>query len=97
LIELVWGDGDCGGAVNLGDAIGIARHLVSLPVNQGDGCPALGSDVTVDAESRVWQDIDCSGSVSLGDAIGIARHLVSLSVNKADPQCADVGETVQVG
>jgi hypothetical protein len=97
LIELTWGDGDCGGAVNLGDAIGIARHLVSLPVNQEDDCPGLGSNVTADGESRVWQDIDCSGGVSLGDAIGIARHLVSLPINKADPQCADVGETVQVG
>jgi TolB protein len=95
--ERTWGDGDCGGAVNLGDAIGIARHLVSLPVSQEDDCPGLGSNVTVDGTSRLWQDIDCSGGVSLGDAIGIARHLVSLPVNKADPQCADVGETVAIG
>jgi Tol biopolymer transport system component len=87
---LIWGDGDCGGAVNLGDAIGIARHLVSLPVNQEDGCPGLGSDITFDGTSRVWQDIDCSGSVSLGDAIGIARFLVSLPVNKPE-ECPDIG------
>jgi CSLREA domain-containing protein len=93
LTELTWGDGDCGGAVNLGDAIGIARHLVSLPVNQEDECPALGSDVIVGGTDRIWQDIDCSGGISLGDAIGIARHLVSLPVNKPE-ECPDIGDMV---
>jgi hypothetical protein len=94
--EALWGDGDCGGAVNLGDAIGIARHLVSLPVNKVGDCPDPGESVTADGVARIWQDIDCSGTVSLGDAIGIARHLVSLPVNKATEDCPDIGATVVI-
>jgi hypothetical protein len=37
------GDVNCDGAVNLGDSIGISRHLVGLPVNQPQGCPDIGA------------------------------------------------------
>jgi hypothetical protein len=91
----LWGDIDCGGTVSLGDAIGIARQLVALPVNQEAGCPPLDTMVTVNGTDRLWPDIDCSGATSLGDAIGIARHLVSLPVNQTD-ECPDVGSSVTV-
>jgi hypothetical protein len=42
-----WGDITCSSGVSLGDAIGIARNLVSLSVNQGSPCPAVGANVTV--------------------------------------------------
>ena len=43
----VWGDVDCGGAVNIGDAQKIARALVNLPVTQSEPCPDIGQLVNV--------------------------------------------------
>jgi hypothetical protein len=94
--ERLWGDIDCGGSVALGDAIGIARHLVSLNVNQQAGCPDLDNQHSIDGTLRFWADIDCNGSAALGDAIGIARHLVSLPVNHPF-ECPDPEDHVIVG
>ena len=90
-----WGDNDCGGTVNLGDAIAIARKLVALSVNQQQGCPPLGDAATVNGVARTWGDIDCGGTLSLGDAIGIARFLVGLPVNQASG-CPHIGDQVTV-
>jgi len=91
----LFGDADCGGAINLGDAIAVARFLVGLAVNQADGCPPLGSSVTIDGIARVWQDVTCDGSITLGDSIGVARNLVGLAVNQASG-CPGIGSSVQV-
>jgi hypothetical protein len=96
----IWGDNNCDGSVSLGDAIGVARFLVSLPVNQEEGCTEMGASVTVAAlqavpqgSALVWGDVNCSSAVNLGDAIAIARFLVSLPVDK--PQgCPDIGAAV---
>ena len=92
---MLWGDADCGGAINLGDTIAVARKLVDLAVNQSAGCPQLGATVSVDGTERAWEDIDCGGSLTLGDAIGIARFLVDLSVNQAQG-CPHIADEVQV-
>ena len=93
--SFLFGDADCGGGINLGDAIGVARFLVGLTVNQADGCPPLGSSVTIDGIARIWQDITCDGSITLGDSIGVARNLVGLAVNQA-AGCPQIGDSVQV-
>ena len=91
----VWGDINCDGSISLGDAIGIARFLVSLTVNQTQPCPAMGAAITVDSNPQHWADINCDGTVTLGDSIGIARNLVSLTVNQTQP-CPAMGSSVQV-
>jgi hypothetical protein len=46
-VPRLWEDVDCSGTLALGDAIGIARFLVSLPVIQGPDCSQVGSEVEV--------------------------------------------------
>jgi hypothetical protein len=43
-----WQDINCSGGVSLGDAIGIARFLVSLDVNKPADCPDVGETVQVE-------------------------------------------------
>lgn len=90
-----FGDVDCGGAFNIGDAINTARHLVSLPVNYAEGCPEMGTQANVDGTARTWGDTDCGGAVNIGDAINIARKLVSLPVNQ-QVGCPVLGSQVTV-
>jgi len=91
----LWGDIDCSGEINLADAIGIARKLVQLPVNQASGCPPLGDTASVNDTPRLWGDNDCGGQLSLGDSIGIARFLVGLPINQSTG-CPQIGTAVTV-
>jgi V8-like Glu-specific endopeptidase len=91
----VWGDGDCSGDVNLGDAIKTAQVLVGLGYSRPEGCPEMGSSVSIDSSNRLWGDIDCSGALNLGDAIGLARWLVSLPVNSGNG-CPSIEDAVNV-
>ncbi|OAI41064.1 hypothetical protein AYO38_04650 [bacterium SCGC AG-212-C10] len=43
----IWGDVDCNGVVDAGDALKLLRHVTGLPVQQGQGCPALGTLVSI--------------------------------------------------
>jgi hypothetical protein len=81
----------------------LARFLVSLPVNQEEGCPDIGANTQVagaqalpQGESRIWGDINCSGGVSLADSIGISRFLVSLPVD-VPGGCPALGADVTLG
>jgi hypothetical protein len=42
-----WGDVDCGGDVNPVDSLKLLRFDAGLDVAQADGCPDLGSEVTI--------------------------------------------------
>jgi hypothetical protein len=44
---LVWGDIDCSGGVDPVDALKLLRFDAALGVNQPQGCPALGVEVTI--------------------------------------------------
>jgi hypothetical protein len=96
-VQVIWGDINCSGGINLGDAIGIARDLVDLPLTPTPpaDCPDMDQAITVDGNAQTWGDITCSNGLGLGDAIGIARHLVSLTVTQGSP-CPTVGSTVTV-
>ncbi|MDO8614378.1 MAG: SdrD B-like domain-containing protein [Dehalococcoidia bacterium] len=43
----LWGDLDCSGAVNIGDAQKLSRSLIGLSVNQAPGCPGPQDQVTL--------------------------------------------------
>ncbi|MDO8617189.1 MAG: choice-of-anchor Q domain-containing protein [Dehalococcoidia bacterium] len=87
----LWGDIDCSGGVAIGDAQKIARDLIDLPVTQADGCPRIGSEVTVGGQHHPWGDIDCGGAVTIGDAQKIARDLIDLAISQA-AGCPEIGE-----
>jgi hypothetical protein len=45
-----WGDNDCSGAVNSVDALKTLRYVASLPVQQNEPCPDIGTTVQVVAQ-----------------------------------------------
>lgn len=91
----IFGDADCSGAVDIGDAINIQRKIASLSVNKGAGCPDIGANVMINGVQRAWGDVDCSGAVDIGDAINEQRSIASLSVNKG-AGCPTIGDNVTV-
>lgn len=92
----LFGDTDCGGAVNIGDAINVSRTLVDLNVNQQPECPGLEEQLTVGDDKIQWADFNCSGEINIGDAIVLARSLVDLPVN-VGVGCPELGVNVEVG
>jgi hypothetical protein len=44
---LVWGDIDCGGGINAIDALKLLRFDAGLSVEQEEGCPQIGEEVTL--------------------------------------------------
>ena len=94
--QVKFGDGDCNGAVGIGDAQKTARTLIDLSVTQTEPCPDIGTTTSVNGVDRVWGDVDCSGPPpGISDAQKTARYLVGLSVSQTEP-CPDIGEQVQV-
>lgn len=90
-----WGDVDCDGDADIGDAQKTARNLIGLPVSQEQGCPAIESTV-VEAVPRQWGDGDCDGDVDIGDAQKVARSLIDLPVSQ-EQGCPAISSTVQIG
>ena len=90
-----FGDIDCGGAVNIGDAQKVARRLVALSIAQTEPCPDVAQIVSIDGTSRPFGDVDCGGTVKIGDSQKVARKLVGLTVGQTEP-CPDIGQNVQV-
>ena len=43
----IWGDVDCSGEVTPVDSLKLLRFDAGLSASQADGCPLLGSEVTV--------------------------------------------------
>ena len=99
--EESWGDVNCsGGGPNPVDSLFILRDdagLSSVSV-QGGQCPALGSQLLVNALQRFWGDLDCSGSPGgVIDSLKTLRHDAGLSISKADPTCPNAGAPVNLG
>ena len=46
----LWGDVDCSGAIGPVDALKVLRHDAGLDVSQAEGCPEMGSEVTITVE-----------------------------------------------
>jgi len=91
----LWADANCDGAVSIGDAQKLARHLVDLSVSQQGACPDIGSPVTVDGIARSWGDVDCGGAVNIADAQKVARHLIGLPVAQTEP-CPPLDSNVTI-
>jgi hypothetical protein len=83
----IWGDVDCGGTINIGDAINVARFTIGLVLQAPQGCPTLGQD----AGGDLWGDVDCGGAVNIGDAINIARFTIGI-VLPAPGGCRTIGQ-----
>jgi hypothetical protein len=93
--EWVWGDIDCDGEVRIGDAVKISRHLLGMPVEQADGCPALGEHVMADGKEGLWGDVDCDGKVLIGDAVKTSRHLLGVPVSQ-NGECPAIADSVPI-
>ena len=91
----LWADANCDGAVSIGDAQKLARHLVDPSVSQQGACPDIGSPVTVDGIARSWGDVDCGGAVNIADAQKVARHLIGLPVAQTEP-CPPLDSNVMI-
>jgi hypothetical protein len=77
-----WGDIDCSGAIDIGDAVKLARGIIGLSIGKAPGCPEIGDSVEVGDVPQTWGDIDCDGVVSIGDALKTSRKLLGLSVSQ---------------
>jgi hypothetical protein len=95
-VFLIFGDTDCGGAFNIGDAINIARDQVNLPVNQQPDCPGLDQQVVVGDDNIQWGNANCKDGYNIGDAIVVARKLIGLP-NSVAVGCPELGVQVEVG
>jgi hypothetical protein len=94
-VDRTWGDVNCDGALNIGDAIALARNTIGLPVPQQPDCPELGDNVDAGGTLVAWGNLDCgAGNPNIGDAIIVARHLIGLAPN--NPGCPTLGTVVNV-
>jgi hypothetical protein len=96
---VIWGDWDCDGDVNIGDAVAVARTLINLGFDQEAGCPAMDDTLQVTqnglTHDRIWGDADCSGEIDIGDAIKIARALINLPI-VTFASCPGLGQEVHI-
>lgn len=99
LVDIIWGDWNCDGKVNIGDAIADQAALVDNDFTQGAGCPTMGEELEVTqnglTHTRIFGDADCSGDIDIGDAIKIARSLINLP-NSVFAECPGLGQTVHI-
>ncbi|MFQ5858919.1 MAG: hypothetical protein ACE5LU_25245, partial [Anaerolineae bacterium] len=99
LMDVLWGDVDCDGDVDIGDAQKIARWLINLSVSQTEPCPDIGSSVPVTEDAtttiRKWGDVDGDGDVDIGDAQKIARWLIDLDITQT-AGTPEIGDTVSI-
>ena len=101
--QVTWGDWDCSGSIDIGDAVIDARKVVGLPFVAPAGCPTVGSTLSVTlaghTQNRVWGDADCSGGatpIDIADAINIERAIVHLPITVFDSSCPGLGESVTI-
>lgn len=82
-----WGDSNCDGKVNIGDAINVQRFLVGIVLPAPEGCPTIGQD----AGGHLWQDVNCDGKVNIGDAINLQRFLIGFVLDPPEG-CPTIGQ-----
>jgi hypothetical protein len=93
----IWGDGDCSGAVSPVDSLKTLRTDAGIaPTQTVTGCPAWGSNVTVNGITVKWGDIDCSGSVSPVDSLKVLKTDAGVPPAQTVANCPAMGSTVQV-
>jgi len=83
------GDVDCDGDSDAVDALKVLRHVASLPVSPGPGCPAVESQVA----GHPFGDVDCDDDVDAVDALKVLRYVASLPVQQSE-ECTDIGEAL---
>jgi len=85
-----WGDFDCDGAEDAGDALIFLETLAGL-LDPPD-CLATGSIVNTSAGVQDWGDWDCNGAMLVADIIPLLRHAALLETG--GPECPVVSSTV---
>lgn len=97
--ELVFGDGDCGGASNAVDALKTLQFVAAIPFQQEPQCPEFGAELSIAVPAShahiVWGDVNCDGAVNAVDALQVLRHLAALGVTQAQG-CPPIGGPVQI-
>lgn len=54
---IIWGDIDCSGEADGGDALPVLKHGADLDDGQGDGCPPVGSAID---PASICEDVNCA-------------------------------------
>jgi uncharacterized protein YkwD len=89
---LSWGDLDCNGTLDGGDALSVLLNSADLGASGASaGCPALGSSVMVDGDEYIWGDIDCSEGVAVADSIELLKRLADVDPASSQPDCPEPG------
>jgi len=81
------GDVDCDGDSDAVDALKVLRHVASLPVSPGPGCPAVESQVA----GHPFGDVDCDDDVDAVDALKVLRYVAGLDPGQL-PGCTAIGD-----
>jgi archaellum component FlaF (FlaF/FlaG flagellin family) len=89
--ELIQGDVNCDGVVDIEDFVFLMEFLAGLNdgVTPGD-CPDLGGAVPAGAVSDVWGDVDCNDALNTRDALLLLAATIELEL--LHPGCQDIGQ-----
>ena len=66
------------------------------PTQTVAGCPAWGSNVTVNGITVKWGDVDCGGSVNPIDSLKVLKTDAGFPPAQTVANCPDMGSTVLV-
>lgn len=86
--QLQWGDLDCNGSLDSGDALSVLLDQAGLTSYSSSAeCPPVGSYVSIDGESLLWGDIDCSDEVATADSIELLKRIADVGASNAPAGC----------
>jgi hypothetical protein len=92
-----WADGDCSGSVSPVDSLKTLKTDAGVPPTQTvAGCPAWGSNVTVNGITVKWGDVNCNGSVSPVDSLLVLKTDAGVPPAQTVANCPALGSTVLV-
>lgn len=94
-LNVLWGDNDCSGAADSGDALLSLLHQTGTDIDIVD-CPDMGAEVdAVPASIHPWGDVDCSGIVDTADVLALLRYEGGLAVQPGQ-DCPAIGDQVVI-
>jgi len=76
----------------------VVLAVVESPSAQPAGCPAIGSQATVDGQVRTWGDVDCSGGAAPVSVIDARKIVLAVAGSPAAQPagCPAIGDVVLV-
>jgi hypothetical protein len=98
LLDFVWGDMDCSGAVTPEDAFPVllfSEGLLGFGPAGGE-CPLPGDPLDSSDDPLLWGDLDCSGGVTPADILLILAFVAGVEADVDVPGgCPVVGEVLE--